>query len=290
MALVGRLAWDFGHPDEGLPPVICRSPSRDDALYAACLVVLRSGPKRHDDRRREGRQPRGTDPRRISRSPRLRRQRRRVLEAMDATGIRAELAGLTAQTSPDEPESISAAGHGRGLVRQAGLPNALVEELNVAYAKLCDQSGGDDIAVAVRSSATSEDTAGTSFAGMHRTFTNVLGREQLAEAVLSCWESLWGNRAVAYRAARGVEVEPAIAVVVQRMLVVDRSGVAFTVDPSNGDANSIVIEGAYGQGEVVVSGQVEPDTYVVSREPRACATCQARQPDDGDRAWRRRCR
>ncbi len=190
------------------------------------------------------------------------------LEAIDAVGIRSELAGLTAQTSPSEPESISAAGHGRALVRRTGIPPALAADVEHAYAALCEQSGRPDVAVAVRSSATAEDTAGTSFAGMHRTFTNVTGREALFAAVLSCWESLWGNRAVAYRAAREVGSEPAIAVVVQQMLDVDRSGVAFTVDPSTGDTNSIVIEAAYGQGEVVVSGRVEPDTYVVSRDPR----------------------
>lgn len=191
------------------------------------------------------------------------------LHAMDRAGIRAELAGLTAQVAPTEPESISAAGHGRSLVRHAGLPRALVEDLCVAYRQLCDHAGGgQDVAVAVRSSATAEDTGGTSFAGMHKSFTNVIGEQAVIEAVLSCWESLWGNRAVAYRAGRRITDEPAIAVVVQQMLVVDRSGVAFTVDPSNNDANSIVVEAAYGQGEVVVSGRVEPDTYVVTREPR----------------------
>ncbi len=127
-------------------------------------------------------------------------------------------------------------------------------------------SGGDDIAVAVRSSATRDRPAPHLPACIARSPTSSAGSSWLRQC------SHAGNHSgeiVPLPTGRPeIEEVPAIAVVVQRMLVVDRSGVAFTVDPSNGDANSIVIEGAYGQGEVVVSGQVEPDTYVVSREPR----------------------
>ncbi len=190
------------------------------------------------------------------------------LMAVDTAAVRRELAGLTAQGAAADA-SVEASTRAAALVRSAGLPHELRAQLEAAYRRLSHDSPGEGpVAVAVRSSATAEDTAGTSFAGMHRTFTNVIGEAALADAVLSCWESLWGARAVAYRAARDVTSEPAIAVVVQRMLRVDRSGVAFTVDPSSGDANALVIEAAYGQGEVVVSGQVEPDTYTVQRSPR----------------------
>jgi pyruvate,water dikinase len=127
--------------------------------------------------------------------------------------------------------------------------------------------------VAVRSSATAEDTAATSFAGMNETFTNVRGDDELVERVVDCWASLFGARVCSYRATRHVTDEPAIAVVVQRMVDADRSGVMFTADPATGDDTRMVIEAAFGLGEVVVGGQVEPDTYVVAKAgPRLVET------------------
>ena len=105
---------------------------------------------------------------------------------------------------------------------------------------------------------------------MNESFTNVVGEEALTEAVVRCWMSAWGQRVLAYRAGRKVTAETAIAVVVQRMVAnSDRSGVLFTADPSTGDTSRIVIEAAFGLGEVVVAGQVEPDTYMLSRSDPA---------------------
>ena len=117
--------------------------------------------------------------------------------------------------------------------------------------------------VAVRSSATAEDSTDTSFAGMNETFTNVRGPE-LLQRITDCWASLFGERVASYRVDRGLFDEPAIAVVVQQMVASDRSGVMFTVDPA--ERGQVVIEAAFGLGEVVVSGRVEPDTYHVDRE------------------------
>ena len=145
-------------------------------------------------------------------------------------------------------------------MRRAGVPGSLREQVLGAYRRL-----GDDVPVAVRSSATSEDTAGTSFAGMHETFANVVGGDAVLDRLVDCWASLFGERVIAYRAGRGLTEEPAIAVVVQRLVDAERAGVMFTADPSTGDRDRIVIEAAFGLGEVVVSGQVEPDTYVVAK-------------------------
>jgi pyruvate,water dikinase len=120
--------------------------------------------------------------------------------------------------------------------------------------------------VAVRSSATSEDTAAASFAGMNETFTNVTGVSEVLDRLVDCWASLYGQRVLSYRGSRGFTEEPAIAVVIQQMVDSERSGVMFTADPSTGDRGRIVIEGAFGLGEVVVGGQVEPDTYVVAKD------------------------
>jgi pyruvate,water dikinase len=125
---------------------------------------------------------------------------------------------------------------------------------------------GADSFVAVRSSATGEDGADASFAGMNETFTNVRGEQDLIEKVGQCWASLFGPRVVAYRASRGFTADPAMAVVVQLMIASERSGVAFTADPTTDATDRVVVEGAFGQGEVVVSGSVEPDTYVVAKE------------------------
>jgi len=120
--------------------------------------------------------------------------------------------------------------------------------------------------VAVRSSGTMEDAAGTSFAGMNATFTNVAGESDLLARVVDCWASLYGERVIAYRASEGLTEEPALAVIIQEMIPSERSGVMFSVDPSAPEAGRMVIEAAFGQGEVVVSGMVEPDTYVLARK------------------------
>ncbi len=150
----------------------------------------------------------------------------------------------------------------------------LTRHVERAYREL-----GEDPSVAVRSSATSEDTAGTSFAGMNSTFTNVSGRQDVLTRLVDCWASLYSPRVVAYRASNGMDEEPAIAVVIQRMVDSERSGVAFTADPSTGDRNRIVVEAAYGLGEVVVSGAVEPDTYLLAKSgPRLLQARVGHQP------------
>ena len=182
------------------------------------------------------------------------------LAALEAADVRAEVRtrfdalGLL----PDGPERSGLIDELRLMVRSTALPAALVAEITGAYSRL-----GPDAAVAVRSSATAEDTAGASFAGMHESFANVIGNAAVLERIRDCWVSLFSPRAVSYRLSRAMTDEPAIAVVVQRMAPVDRAGVMFTTDPTGADPDRLVIEAAHGLGEVVVSGAVEPDTYVV---------------------------
>ncbi len=149
----------------------------------------------------------------------------------------------------------------KAIVLKAGMAGEVRERILAAYRAM-----GPDCYVAVRSSATGEDGADASFAGMNETFTNVRGEAELIEAVRNCWASLFGPRVVSYRASRGFTADPAMAVVVQLMVASERSGVAFTADPTTDATDRVVVEGAFGQGEVVVSGSVEPDTYVVSKE------------------------
>ncbi|QWF78009.1 phosphoenolpyruvate synthase [Amycolatopsis sp. CA-230715] len=185
------------------------------------------------------------------------------LSAMDSAGARAEIAELHVKAlacADDTARLTELCDRIRALVRSAGLTEDLRTQLGRAYQEL-----GEPMPVAVRSSATGEDGAEASFAGMNATYTNVWG-DDLPARVLDCWASLFSPRVVSYRAGRGFTAEPAIAVVVQRMVTADRSGVIFTVDPRTGERGRMIVEAVLGQGETIVSGAVEPDTYVVDKE------------------------
>ena len=147
------------------------------------------------------------------------------------------------------------------LVIKAGMDDEVRTRIIAAYRAM-----GPKVVVAVRSSATGEDGADASFAGMNATFTNISGEDCLVDAVQRCWASLFSPRVVTYRASRGFTADPAMAVVVQQMIASERSGVAFTADPTTDAIDRVVVEAAFGQGEVVVSGSVEPDTYIVAKE------------------------
>lgn len=182
------------------------------------------------------------------------------IEALEAAGVRAELQTAFAAVKPDAPDFAEQCAELRRQVRAVPLPPATRAELATAYERL-----GADSHVAVRSSATAEDAASTSFAGMHETFTNVRSLDAVVERVRDCWASLYGDRVVSYRKSQGLDAEPSIAVVVQQMVDSRRSGVIFTADPTTSDDSRIVIEAAFGLGEVVVGGEVEPDTYVLRK-------------------------
>ena len=180
--------------------------------------------------------------------------------ALDASGLRAELQGLFEGTQkPDLQDLESTAARMRALANTLIIPEPLRAAIAEAYSKL-----GVDCLVAVRSSATSEDSAATSFAGMHESFTNVRGVESLLARVRECWTSVYGTRALAYRRDQRLSEEPQLAVVVQVMVDSARSGVIFTANPVDSDRDTVVIEAAFGLGEVVVGGQVEVDTYRVA--------------------------
>ncbi|WP_292492121.1 phosphoenolpyruvate synthase [Methanoculleus sp. 10] len=144
------------------------------------------------------------------------------------------------------------------LVLSVEIPDHIREEITDAYARM----GANGTVVAVRSSATAEDLPEASFAGQQETFLNILGDEDLVDAVQRCWASLYGARAVYYRAKQGFDDRSVnIAVVVQELIRSEKSGVMFTSHPVTGEPLTI-IEGSWGLGEAVVSGSVSPDNYV----------------------------
>jgi len=157
-----------------------------------------------------------------------------------------------------QPQALEAAST---LIRQwfetGDLPDEIAQAILSAYAAL----GG---AVAVRSSATAEDLPDLSFAGQQDTYLNINGAETLLQAVKRCWGSLWSARAIGYRARNGIsQQEISLAVVVQRMVPSEASGVLFSANPLSGKRNETVIDATLGLGEALVSGMVEPDHYVV---------------------------
>jgi pyruvate,water dikinase len=137
-------------------------------------------------------------------------------------------------------------------------------ELATAHATLRERARVTD--VAVRSSATTEDAAGASFAGLQDTFLWVSDAETLRTRVRACWSSLYSVESISYRLDRGIaESEVAMAVVVQAMVDARAAGVMFTRSPTTGDRSVVTIEGAWGLGSAVVGGEVTPDRWVVGK-------------------------
>ncbi len=147
------------------------------------------------------------------------------------------------------------------LIVSTPLPASLAQAIRAAHG---DLAHGE--LVAVRSSAVSEDGHTASFAGQQETYLNVRGVEDVLQRVQECWASFFSPRALFYRAQKAVLGDTRMAVVVQEMVQADKSGVMFTVDPIRNRRECMVIEGAVGLGEAIVSGEVTPDHYVVSRD------------------------
>ena len=183
--------------------------------------------------------------------------RRFVTENNLAGVIAAALNGLAAE----ELEALErASAQIRAAFSAGAIPQAISAALKDAYQQLGAQPGG----AAVRSSATTEDLPDLSFAGQQDTFLNILGEAALLKAVVDCWSSLWTGRAIGYRMRSAIAHEQAaLAVVVQQMVASEVSGVLFTANPLSGLRSEAVIDAAFGLGEALVSGQVEPDHYVV---------------------------
>jgi pyruvate,water dikinase len=194
-------------------------------------------------------------------------------------GLRKQLSAALDGVDVEDTGALEhAAGCAREIVAQASMPGWLSAAISAAYRELCGED--DEVPVAVRSSATAEDTASASFAGMNETFLNVRGPQAVVDAVQRCWASLFGGRTVYYRAKRGFDQAGMdIAVVVQRQIASQRAGVTFTIDPASGRTDRIVIEGAFGLGESVVSGSVSPDRYIVEKDGLAIVAREVRRKE-----------
>jgi pyruvate,water dikinase len=175
------------------------------------------------------------------------------------SGIRAALERVDT-SKPDTLESAS--GKIEELLLQGIIPEEVSEAISRAYAGLAE----DEPAVAVRSSATAEDLPEASFAGQQETFLNVRGGKNLEEAVKRCWASLWTARAIGYRERQEFRQDRVtVAVVVQRLVPAEVSGIMFTANPVTGVRDEFVVNAALGLGEAVVGGRTTPDSFTLDR-------------------------
>lgn len=145
-------------------------------------------------------------------------------------------------------------------------PSDIRAEVRESYGQLCSDLGIADLSVAVRSSATAEDSGGTSFAGEYDTFVGIVGASEVERHVRRCWASAFTARSLAYAWKNGISpTDVDMAVVVQKTVEARVAGVMFTLSPLTGDRSRIVIEASYGFGLSVVGGEVTPDRYVVAK-------------------------
>jgi len=181
-----------------------------------------------------------------------------LAELLDASGAREQVLSHLAGAGEGALESSRAL---QPLVQELQLPTDFSAAVIGALDRLKSAAG-----VAVRSSACAEDSEAASFAGQQETFLNVRGSGEVMSRIQDCWASFFSERALFYRARKGNLSDLGMAVVVQRQLVPDRSGVMFTIDPVRRRRDQMMIEAVWGLGEAVVSGSATPDHYVVSRD------------------------
>jgi pyruvate, water dikinase len=187
----------------------------------------------------------------------------KFLEANDLTGkLESLLKDLKNQKKPLDKVGQAI----RSLFLHAEFPEDIAQEIREAYQKLCQRYDVEEVDVAVRSSATAEDLPEASFAGQQESFLNVTGAAALMEACRRCYASLFTDRAIAYRKEHGFDdLKVALSVGVQKMVRADKAGagVIFSIDTETGFPEVVVITAAFGLGENVVQGTVNPDEYLV---------------------------
>jgi phosphoenolpyruvate synthase/pyruvate phosphate dikinase len=172
---------------------------------------------------------------------------------------------VDASRSSDLDAAHSAA---TALVEATAMPQEVIDQIAAAYAELCETVGAEAVPVAVRSSGISEDGDVTSFAGQQETYLWVVGASDVIGRVRACWASLYTPQAIAYRSKLPEDVafeSTLISVGVQVMVDAEVAGVAFTVSPRTGDRSVMAINASWGLGQAVVSGEVTPDEYWLSK-------------------------
>ena len=178
--------------------------------------------------------------------------------------LQEQIIELASKASSTDPQSSADASKAiQKLFLTADMPDDIRVDLLAAYADLTKEG---DVPAAVRSSATVEDLPTASFAGQQDSYLNIQGESALLKAVINCWASLWTTRAIAYRMRQAIDpATVSLAVVVQKLIPASFAGILFTANPLDGNRDQIVINGTWGLGEAIVSGQVTPDTVIVNK-------------------------
>ncbi|MCC7553072.1 MAG: phosphoenolpyruvate synthase [Methanobacteriaceae archaeon] len=188
------------------------------------------------------------------------------MKFMDSSGINDEVMNILNKLDINDTKALQNASETiKKMIINSPIPDDMNTLIIEAYNQLGQKVNENNVDVAIRSSATAEDLPEASFAGQQDTFLHVSGSKKVMEYVRKCWASLFEARAIFYREENNFDHSKVyIAVVVQQMVNSDKAGVMFTVNPSTGE-NIALIEGSWGLGEAVVSGDVTPDNYAVDK-------------------------
>ena len=182
---------------------------------------------------------------------------------LEEAGLAGRVQAAVAGVAPGDSERVAAAAEAIGeQMRSAAMPAAVVEEIGRRYAEI---GGGEEVAVAVRSSALGEDSHEATFAGQQESYLWVRGADEVADAVRDCWLSLYSPQAISYRARLGAPATSAMGVTVQLMVDAAVAGVMFTCNPLSGDPSMVAVNASWGLGVAVVGGEVTPDYYLLSK-------------------------
>lgn len=186
---------------------------------------------------------------------------------IEANKLKPKIKDILQSTDVDQPEQLSqASAKIRKLIKSSPIPNDIALEIMIAYKKLCAFGGLKDIPVAVRTSATAEDSADASFAGQGDTFLNVVGETNVVHQVRACWSSLFTSRSIFYQVKKHYDhFKIGVAVPVQKMVQSEISGIVFTLNPVTNNKNEIVVETIWGLGEYIVQGIVTPDQHLIDK-------------------------
>ncbi len=213
-------------------------------------------------------------------------------EFIEVTNIKEKITEILSDLNVENNDELqNKANKVQKLIIATEIPDDIKEDIIDAYESMgiSDEQAnaaelvkkGEDEFVAVRSSATAEDLPEASFAGQQATFLNIKGSEDVVKAVRACWASLFTARAIYYRVKNNFEhMKVLIAVVVQKMVNSDKAGVTFSVNPSTNNENEIVVEACFGLGEAIVSGSVNPDSYIVDKN-----TMEIKSKDIKEQEW-----
>jgi len=182
---------------------------------------------------------------------------------LEETDLNVEIDSILGSVNHKDIHTVESASEKiQSLILEAGTPEDIGKEIQKFFKKL------DTKFVAVRSSATAEDSASAAWAGQLESYLNTT-EENLLENIKKCWASLFTPRAIFYRFEKDLHRQKiSVAVVVQKMVESEKSGVAFSVHPITQDRNQLIIEAGFGLGEAIVSGKITPDSYVVEKNPR----------------------